>query len=479
MNSVTTFVAAAGGPLESHRQRVLGGSTFVSTARPSLPLPLGSATCTPPTTAPGAARRAALPRMAAAAQDNSKRALRRAIVSGDKFNRKGFKDTADIAKAEMSTEFTSELIAELREAAYTIVRGGVTVQLAKAYGFCWGVERAVAMAYETRRQFPTERIWITNEIIHNPSVNARLRDMGVLFVPQEGMVKDLSGVAAGDVVILPAFGATLEEMQFLTETGCQIVDTTCPWVSKVWGTLDKHKRAACTSVIHGKWGHEETIATASFADKYLVILNMAEAEYVSDYILHGGDRDAFLAKFSNAMSEGFDPDKDLSSVGVANQTTMLKSETAAIGKLFEKTMLQRYGPADLTTRFVAYDTICDATQERQDAMIELLDGGAVDLIIVIGGFNSSNTSHLQEMAEHAGVTSYWVDSAECVSANNRIRYRASHGEERVVDGFLPAGPVTVGVTSGASTPDKVVEDVLERVFMIHKLSAEVPVGAST
>ncbi|GAB0490595.1 hypothetical protein MMPV_001832 [Pyropia vietnamensis] len=412
-----------------------------------------------------------------AAEGSSKRDLRRALVSGEKFNRRGFKDTADLVKAEMSTEFTSDLLAELRAAAYTIVRGGVTVKLAKAYGFCWGVERAVAMAYETRRQFPNERIWITNEIIHNPSVNTRLREMGVLFVPQEGMVKDLSGVAAGDVVILPAFGATLEEMQFLTETGCQIVDTTCPWVSKVWATLDKHKRADCTSVIHGKWGHEETIATASFAEKYLVVANMDEAKYVADYILGSGDRDDFLAKFSNAMSTDFDPDTDLSAVGVANQTTMLKSETAAIGKLFEKTMLVRYGPSELAKRFVAYDTICDATQERQDAMVDLLDSGDLDMVIVIGGFNSSNTSHLQEMAEHAGVTSYWVDSAECVAPENRIRYRSSNGEEHVVDSFLPAGPVTIGVTSGASTPDKVVEDVLERVFMIHKLSAGVPVGA--
>lgn len=476
MNSFPAFVVAAGSPLRPLEAGRPGGSAFVSTCRP----------CSPPSLVPGlplpstrsdAVHRCSYVRMAAEEEDNSKRALRRAIVSGDKFNRKGFKDTADLVKAEMTTEFTSDLIAELRAAAYTVVRGGVTVKLAKAYGFCWGVERAVAMAYETRRQFPGERIWITNEIIHNPSVNTRLREMGVLFVPQEGMVKDLSGVAAGDVVILPAFGATLEEMQFLTETGCQIVDTTCPWVSKVWGTLDKHKRVACTSVIHGKWAHEETIATASFADKYLVVANMAEAQYVADYILGGGDRDEFRAKFSNAMSAGFDPDTDLSAVGVANQTTMLKSETAAIGKLFEKTMLVRYGPSDLTTRFVAYDTICDATQERQDAMIELLDAGDVDLVVVIGGFNSSNTSHLQEMAEHAGVTSYWVDSAECVAPENRIRYRSSDGQEHVVDGFLRTGPVTIGVTSGASTPDKVVEDVLERLFMIHKLSAGVPVEA--
>jgi 4-hydroxy-3-methylbut-2-en-1-yl diphosphate reductase len=400
----------------------------------------------------------------------SKRELRRAIVNSDNFNRLGFPDTKVEAADMMNTEFTSSLIDELREAAYTVQRGGVTVKLAKAYGFCWGVERAVAMAYETRKQYPTHRIHITNEIIHNPIVNQRLREMNIFFVRQDGMSKDLSNILEGDVVILPAFGATLEEMQILNDRGCQIVDTTCPWVSKVWGALDKHKRANCTSVIHGKWAHEETVATASFAEKYLVILNMIEAENVADYILNGGDRDEFLAKFKNAMSVGFDPDIDLDAVGVANQTTMLKSETAAIGKLFEKTMMRKFGPSELKRHFVAYDTICDATQERQDAMVELLDDKSVDLMIVVGGFNSSNTSHLQEMSEHAGVTSYWVDRPECIGPGNTIICRSSDGVEQTVEGWLPSKDLVIGVTSGASTPDKVVEDVMENIFIVHKLS---------
>lgn len=399
----------------------------------------------------------------------SKREQRRSIVNSDNFNRMGFPDSKAEVEGMMSTEFTSSLITELREAAYTVQRGDITVKLAKSYGFCWGVERAVAMAYETRKQYRGKRIHITNEIIHNPIVNQRLREMDVFFVPQDGLVKDFSAVESGDVVILPAFGATLEEMHLLKDRGCQIVDTTCPWVSKVWGALDKHRRAACTSVIHGKWAHEETLATASFADKYLVVLNMSEAEYVADYILNGGDRADFLKKFMNAMSEGFDPDTDLDAVGVANQTTMLKSETTAIGKLFEKTMMRKFGPAELKSHFVAYDTICDATQERQDAMIELLADDSVDLMLVVGGFNSSNTSHLQEMSEHAGKVSYWVDQPNCVGPSNRIRYRSSQGEESTVEGFLPKGPLTIGVTSGASTPDKVVEDVLDNLFMISKL----------
>ncbi|KAI0565591.1 4-hydroxy-3-methylbut-2-enyl diphosphate reductase [Gracilaria domingensis] len=400
----------------------------------------------------------------------SKRELRLDIIQSDQFNRKGFKETRKAAEGVITQEFTSDLVKELLDNANTIVRGDVTLKLAKAYGFCWGVERAVAMAYETRRQYPNERIWITNEIIHNPIVNQRMKEMDIFFVEQDGMKKDLSGIRQGDVVILPAFGASLEEMQYLHNLGTRIVDTTCPWVSKVWSTLHKHWKANCTSIIHGKWKHEETIATASFAEKYVVVLNMDEAKYVSNYILMGGDKAEFQEKFKNAMSEGFDPDTDLEAVGIANQTTMLKSETTAIGKLFERTMMEKFGPAELNTRFVAYDTICDATQERQDAMYELLaEKDSLDLMIVVGGFNSSNTSHLQEIAEHAGVPSYWVNRPECIGPDNRILCRSALGEERVIENWLPSGPITIGLTSGASTPDKVVEDVVERVFMISKL----------
>ncbi len=399
----------------------------------------------------------------------SKREQRRKITQSENFNRLGFPDTKAEAEGMMTSEFTSTLVAELREAAYEVVRGGVTIRLAKAYGFCWGVERAVAMAYETRKQYPGRIIHVTNEIIHNPSVNRRLEEMGVFFIQEKNGAKDFSNVKSDDVVILPAFGATLPEMKLLSDRGCLIVDTTCPWVSKVWGALDKHKRASCTSVIHGKWKHEETVATASFAETYLVVLNMDEAKYVSDYILNGGNREEFREKFKNAMSDGFDPDTDLDAVGVANQTTMLKSETFAIGKLFEKTMMQKFGTANLTKHFVAYDTICDATQERQDAMVELLAAKDMDMVLVIGGFNSSNTSHLQEMGELAGIKSYWVNEPSCIGPGNTIRHRMSNGEEKVEENWLPNKPITIGVTSGASTPDKVVEDVMENVFMVHKL----------
>ncbi|MBD0269958.1 MAG: 4-hydroxy-3-methylbut-2-enyl diphosphate reductase, partial [Cyanobacteria bacterium Co-bin8] len=274
------------------------------------------------------------------------KAFKRSLHQSDKYFRKGFGHEEDVA-GQMQSEYQSGLIQEMSDNHYTLTRGNVTVRLAQAFGFCWGVERAVAMAYETRQHFPTERIWITNEIIHNPSVNQRLKEMAVEFIEVENGQKHFEVVGNGDVVILPAFGASVQEMQLLNDKGCTIVDTTCPWVSKVWNTVEKHKKKDCTSIIHGKYNHEETIATSSFAGKYLVVLNLAQAEYVANYILNGGDRDEFMAKFRNACSEGFDPDIDLESVGIANQTTMLKGETEQIGKLFERTMLKKYGPQAL------------------------------------------------------------------------------------------------------------------------------------
>lgn len=390
------------------------------------------------------------------------KAFKRSLNSSENYHRKGFGHQEEVAGV-LKSEYQSHLIQEIRENNYTLKRGDVTIRLAESFGFCWGVERAVAMAYETRQHFPTEQIWITNEIIHNPSVNQRLRDMKVGFISVEKGEKDFSVVDAGDVVILPAFGASVQEMQLLNDKGCKIVDTTCPWVSKVWNTVEKHKKKAYTSIIHGKYNHEETVATSSFADKYLIVLNLAQAEYVSNYILNGGSRDEFMTKFSRACSEGFDPDTDLERIGIANQTTMLKSETELIGKLFERTMMRKYGPSELNEHFQSFNTICDATQERQDAMFQLVDE-KLDLMVVIGGFNSSNTTHLQEIAIERNIPSYHIDSAERIGPGNRVEHKPLGGDLEVQENWLPAGPIVVGVTSGASTPDKVVEDTIERIF---------------
>jgi 4-hydroxy-3-methylbut-2-enyl diphosphate reductase len=366
---------------------------------------------------------------------------------------------------QMQTEYQSGLIQEIRDHNYSLTKGDVTIKLAEAFGFCWGVERAVAMAYETRQHFPSERIWITNEIIHNPGVNNRLKEMAVEFIEVQDGQKDFSVVGEGDVVILPAFGASVQEMQLLNDKGSTIVDTTCPWVSKVWNTVEKHKKKEHTSIIHGKYNHEETVATSSFAGKYLIVLNLKEAEYVADYILNGGDRDEFMARFDQATSAGFDPDVDLDRIGIANQTTMLKGETEQIGKLFERTMLKKYGPQELNDHFLSFNTICDATQERQDAMFGLVEQ-KLDLMVVIGGYNSSNTTHLQEIAIERNIPSYHIDSAARIGPGNRIEHKLLHSDLTVTENWLPDGPITVGVTSGASTPDRSVEETIESIFAI-------------
>ena len=391
------------------------------------------------------------------------KAFKRSLQHSDNYHRKGFGHETEVMGA-MNAEYQSDLVQKIRKNHYRWQQGEVTIHLAEAFGFCWGVERAVAMAYETRQHFPQERIWITNEIIHNPSVNQRLREMEVGFIPVNQDYKDFSLVQSGDVVILPAFGASVNEMQLLNDKGCTIVDTTCPWVSKVWNSVEKHKKREYTSIIHGKYNHEETVATSSFAGIYLVVLNLEQAHYVADYILNGGDRAAFLAKFKNSYSEGFDPDRDLDRIGIANQTTMLKSETEDIGKLFEHTMLKKYGPAALNDHFMSFNTICDATQERQDAMFGLVEED-LDLMVVIGGYNSSNTTHLQEIAIDRRIPSYHIDSAERIDvAANRLEHKPLGADLILTEQWLPSGKITVGVTSGASTPDKVVEEVIAKIF---------------
>ncbi len=392
------------------------------------------------------------------------KAFKRTLQHSENYNRKGFGHQAEVT-SQLQSEYQSNLIQEIRDRNYILQRGDVTIRLAQAFGFCWGVERAVAMAYETRQHFPTESIWITNEIIHNPSVNQRMQEMEVKFIPVEANQKDFSVVDTGDVVILPAFGASVQEMQILHEKGCKIVDTTCPWVSKVWNTVEKHKKVDYTSIIHGKYKHEETVATSSFAGKYLIVLNLSEAEYVANYIINGGNREEFLQKFAKACSAGFDPDRDLERVGIANQTTMLKGETEQIGKLFERTMLQKYGPTELNQHFQSFNTICDATQERQDAMLELVEDN-LDLMVVIGGFNSSNTTQLQQIAIERKIPSYHIDSVARIQSANSIEHRQLNGQLTITENWLPEGEIVVGITSGASTPDKVVEDIIERIFAL-------------
>jgi 4-hydroxy-3-methylbut-2-enyl diphosphate reductase len=292
----------------------------------------------------------------------SKKHKRLEFMKSPQFHRNGFKEIRSQVEDTMKQQFKSSVVDEMKSNQFVMERDGVKVHLASDFGFCWGVERSIALAYEAVKHFPDRKVHITNELIHNPEVNDNLQAMNVNFIENKEGGKDFSVVGEKDVVILPAFGASFEEMQLFNEKDVEIVDTTCPWVSKVWNTVDMHQRKGLTSVIHGKYAHEETIATTSFCEDYICVKDMKEAKMVADYILNGGDKAAFMEYFKNAVSKGFDPDTMLTNVGLANQTTMYKKETRAIGQLLQKTMMEKFGPAELDKHYMEFDTICDATQ---------------------------------------------------------------------------------------------------------------------
>ena len=364
----------------------------------------------------------------------------------------------------LAASYHSPLVNQIKEQDSRFEAGRLIVHLARVFGFCFGVDRAVDYAYQARKRFPVQRVFLTGEIIHNPHVNDQLRGQGIRFLSDPGE----RGVQLGteDVVILPAFGLTIGELQRLDATGCTLVDTTCGSVLNVWKNVKRYALDGLTSVIHGKYWHEETQATASQAvasngGHYLVVLDRLEAEYVCAYIAGRGDREAFLAKFGAAASPGFDPDRHLERVGCANQTTMLSSESIEIGELFREAMRTRYGESELARRFRAFDTICSATQDRQDAVNRLLDEQRLDLMLVIGGYNSSNTCNLARICG-ARVPTYHVAAPDGLISADAIRHRnVTTREEETSSGWLPAtGPLTVGITSGASTPDNLVERVI-------------------
>jgi 4-hydroxy-3-methylbut-2-enyl diphosphate reductase len=357
-----------------------------------------------------------------------------------------------------------------RAHGFTLIAGELTFRLAKEFGFCYGVDRAVEYAYEARSRFPAKRIFITGEIIHNPYVNRRLEEMGIEFLEGAyGTTEKFIRVTAEDVVLLPAFGVSTGELDILKERQAVLVDTTCGSVMNVWKNVERYARTGFTSVVHGKYWHEETKATVSRSGHYLVVRDMEETDLVCRYIEGQGRREVFLARFEKAMSQGFEPDRDLERIGLANQTTMLSSESLAIAEALRQAMLRRHGARETEDRFRSFDTICSATQERQDAVLELCREG-VDLMLVIGGYNSSNTTHLAEICDQQFPTFHISDSDRLVTPA-LIRHKPIHSEKEVESrDWFPAGPLKIGVTAGASTPDVKVDESIERLLSFRNLT---------
>jgi len=396
--------------------------------------------------------------------------------------RRGF-GLKDHIEGALAADYHSRVVDRIRGHGYTLSLGDLTFKLAREFGFCYGVDRAVEYAYETRTKFPDKRIFLVGEIIHNPHVNRKLHGMGVEFLhrPEAGDF-DFSAVTPNDVVLLPAFGVTVQDFERLRAMGCVLVDTTCGSVLNVWKRVESYAKDGFTAIIHGKSYHEETKATSSQVTKYpggryLVVRDMSEAREVCDFIEGAGSGEPLLQQFAGKMSPGFDPARDLVRVGVANQTTMLSGESLAIAAELRKSMARRYGEAALPEHFRTFDTICSATQDRQDAVLRLI-AEPLDLMVVIGGYNSSNTTHLAAICQEK-VPTYHIEDAACIAPEEgTIRFRpVGAKEEQRRAAWLPAGPVTIGVTAGASTPNNKIGETIERIAAMRGLALE-PVGGA-
>jgi 4-hydroxy-3-methylbut-2-enyl diphosphate reductase len=396
--------------------------------------------------------------------------------------RKGFGLKSEV-RPLINSEYQSALVEKIRSRGYTADFGDVTVRLAQEFGFCYGVDRAVDYAYETRHKFPDRRIFLVGEIIHNPHVNDRMQEMGIeSLYPDPGGEFDFSRVTPEDVVILPAFGVTRQDFEVLQRVGCVLVDTTCGSVLVVWKRVDGYARDGFTSVIHGKYQHEESRATASQATKhpggkYVIVRDMAEAELLCDFIAgRPGHKSAeeLREHFAEKSSPGFDPAMDLQQIGVANQTTMLANESLAIGARIRDAMIEGHGEAYAAEHYRSFGTICSATQDRQDAVKAMMDDPP-DIMIVIGGYNSSNTNHLAHMCREYTRT-FHISDAACIDVESgAIRHKpvldASAPEIEDRD-WLPEGPFQLGITAGASTPNNKVGEAVLRVLQLRDIEFE-------
>ncbi|MFC5454142.1 4-hydroxy-3-methylbut-2-enyl diphosphate reductase [Prosthecobacter fluviatilis] len=375
-------------------------------------------------------------------------------------------------QAEVETHYRSHIVEQIRAKGSVVQIGNTTIRLARDFGFCYGVERAIDLAYAARKVFADRRVFLLGEIIHNQEVNRQLTEMGVVSIPNAEHEATVATLTPEDVVIVPAFGAETRLMKLIAARGCMVVDTTCGDVMSVWKRVRQYAKTGYTSIIHGKASHEETRATSSRAmgddgmGNYLVVLTLSDVDYVCDYIRNGGDKEAFLKRFpAGAHSDGFDPDLHLTRIGVANQTTMLKSETEEVQRRLRQAVLDRHGPEAGVTNFQVFDTICGATQERQDSLFGLLKQ-PLDVLLVVGGYNSSNTTHLVEIGEQR-LPTFFIRTADCLKSLEQIVHFDLHlkaEKESYSDKLAGDGPVTVGITAGASCPNNLIEDTVLRVF---------------
>ena len=389
--------------------------------------------------------------------------------------RKGLGLREEIAP-QLRRDYYSGVVSYLKAHNNVLSVGGVTLLLAREFGFCYGVERAVDYAYQTREKFPERRIFLVGDMIHNPFVNRQLREMGIRILPiPQAEKEDYSFIHEKDVVVLPAFGVPIHTLELLKQRGCILVDTTCGSVISVWKRVESYARDGFTVLVHGKAAHEETRATVSHALKYetgryLIVLNKEEADVVCDWIRGKGTRQEFLRRFEKAISPNFDPDRDLEKIGLANQTTMLRSESLEIAEMIRKAIIERYGEENLPSHFRNFDTVCSATQDRQDAVLELVSREKVDLMLVVGGFQSSNTGHLAEIAAQF-VPTFHIESADSLLSRSGIRHREpGTGKIKISPNWLPEPPVKIGITAGASTPNSILGEVIERIFSLEGIS---------
>ncbi|HCQ79129.1 MAG: 4-hydroxy-3-methylbut-2-enyl diphosphate reductase [Verrucomicrobiales bacterium] len=377
---------------------------------------------------------------------------------------------------EVASHYQSSIVEKVRSKGGELMVGDTTVRLAKQFGFCYGVERAIDLAYASRRVFPESRIFLIGEIIHNPEVNRQLEEMEIASLPWQEMDEQYDSLTPDDVVIVPAFGAPISFVDKVESQGCRIVDTTCGDVMKVWRRVRNFAKSNITSIIHGKAGHEETRATASRAEgedgngHYLIVLTLEDVDKVCRYLVEGGDKEELLANFQGGYSTNFDPDVHLERIGVANQTTMLKSETEEIQNRVRNAIEKRDGSDE---NFSVFDTICGATQERQDALFEMLKH-KMDLLLVVGGYNSSNTTHLVEIGEQE-LPTFFIRSASCIGSLEEIVHFDIEEREEVTsytDIFKKDSSAVFGITAGASCPNNLIEDTILKVFELRGIPRE-------